>query len=92
MIFVLRAELADLERGLEASEVRHRDVEEKDVGLELDAAVDRLPSVLGLAHDLDVVGLLEEGPYAFAHEGVVVRDHDARPRHGEPLWESESRA
>ena len=86
-----RAELADLERGLEAAEIRHRDVEEDDVGLQLLAAVDGLPAVLGLAHDLDVVGLLEEGPHALAHEGVVIGDDDARPSHERPPPESGSR-
>ena len=69
-----RAQLADLERRLEAAQARHRDVHHGDVGLEGLRPRDGLAAVGGLADHLHVVGQVEERLHAFADDGVVVGD------------------
>ena len=63
---------------LGAAAVGHLDVEQHDVGLELDDARDRLADRAGVADDVDQP--VELGAHARAEQGVVVDEHDARDR------------
>ncbi len=64
-------------RRLEAVHVRHADVHEDDVRVELARGLDGLGPVGGLTDDLHVVLGLEDHPEPRAHEGLVVDDEHA---------------
>ena len=61
---------------LEPVEVRHADVHQDDVGVELAGCPERLLAVARLADDLDVRLRLEDHAEARAHESLVVDDQD----------------
>ncbi len=69
--------LADLARGLQAGELGHLHVEDREVGALADREVAGLGAVGGLADDLDVRLALEQHANARADDSVVIGDHDA---------------
>ena len=71
-------------RGLDAVELGHADVEQRDVGLESLAAEHRLVAVLGLGDDLDLRLGLQHHPQAGSHERLVVGEQDPDRRHVAP--------
>jgi hypothetical protein len=64
----------DLARRLKPGQLRHLDVENRQVGTLADRHVPRLGAVGGLAHHLDVHLALEQHPQARPHDPVVVGD------------------
>ena len=68
--------LADLGESCEAVHARHRQVEQDEVGLQLDGRGDRGRAVLGLADDVEAL-LCEECRERVARQRMVVHDEDA---------------
>ena len=64
-------------RRLDAVQLRHRDVHQHDVGLELRHAPQRFLAVADLAHDGDVARRLQQRLQAVAQQDVIVGDDDA---------------
>ena len=61
---------------LDPVQLRHPDVHQDHVGLELGGQTHRLGAVLGLADDLEVRSRLDDQPEAAADERLVVGDQD----------------
>ena len=89
----LRPALGELARGLQPGHPRHRDVEDREVDVVAQRALDRLGAVAGLGDDLEVGLGVEDEPQPVAHDGVVVGEQDAggqryrwssRDRHVQP--------
>ena len=76
--------LRDLPRRLDAVQQRHRDVEDRDVGLVLLGQAHRLAAVARLGDDLPVGPLLEHLAQPLADDGVIVGEEDAKRRHRQP--------
>ena len=72
--------------GLEAAEAGHRDVEDDDVGANALDELEHLAAVGRFAGDLEVRLGLEQSAQAFAHDAVVVCDHDRDHRSRVPAW------
>jgi hypothetical protein len=72
------AELGHPPRRLDPVELRHADVHQDDVRLELAGELHRLGAVGRLADHVEVVLGVEDHPEAGADEGLVVGDEDAR--------------
>ena len=66
----------DPPRRLDPVELRHPDVHQDHVRLELGRQAHRLVAVLGLADDLEIVASLDDQPEAAADERLVVGDQD----------------
>src|SRR5687767_3045838 len=64
--------------------MRHADVEDDDVRLQLHRLLDRLGAVGGLAHDLDVVARLQDPHEPLPHDRVVVGEQHPDWRQGAP--------
>ncbi len=64
----------DLARGFEPVQLRHRHVEDHDVGPQALREIDGLAAILGLPDDAPAGDLLEGARDALANELVVVRD------------------
>src|SRR6266511_563497 len=75
-----RAAGPDLPGGLDPGAVFQADVHDHDVGTGPFGLVDGLPDRARLRGDHDVLGGLEEGPDAAAHDLVVVDEHDPERR------------
>ena len=73
----LRSLLEDERDALDARLARHDDVHQHDVGLRRSRLEDCLPHIAGLAHDVDVLLLLEQEAKAGTNDSVVVHDEDA---------------
>jgi hypothetical protein len=67
----------DLAGRLDAVHVRHADVHQHHIRIELAGERDRLGAVCGLADDLDVGFGAQDHPEAAAHKLLVVREQDA---------------
>ncbi len=74
----------DPARRLDAVDVRHADVHEHDIWMEVARERDRLCSVRRLADDVDVGLGVQDHPEAAAHESLVVREQDANRHRVEP--------
>jgi hypothetical protein len=72
-------------RRFEPVDVRHADVHEDDVRLELGRSRERLRAVGGLAHDVHVFLGLEDHPETGPDEGLVVHDEDANHEGTSPI-------
>jgi hypothetical protein len=80
----LRVVLADLERGLEAAQPRHRDVHQDDIRTQGAGELDGLLAVGRLADHGDVLRERQERADAVAQDGVVIRDQDPNAAHASP--------
>ena len=69
-------------QGFEAGQTGHREIEQENVGLELEGLGDGDVAVLGLADDFEAGLVLEHVFYAEANDGMIVGDHDANWRGG----------
>ena len=75
----------DEPRRLDAVQLGHRDVHHDDVGPEEARLRDGVAPVGGLADDLEVRLLAEEGPEPLADDPVVVHQEDGRAHSPCPL-------
>jgi hypothetical protein len=67
---------------LEAVELRHLDVQEEEVGLQLGRRLHGLEAVAALAHDLGLGDAIEVFAQEDAGRFLVVHDEDAHCAHG----------
>src|SRR4051794_17432310 len=76
---------AQLVGGAQAAHARHRDVEDREVDVVLERALDRLGAVAGLGDDPQVGLRVEDEPQAATHDDVVVGEQDSgRQRYHRP--------
>ena len=73
----------DVDRGVQAVDFRHPEIEHDDIRLERAIELDGLRPAIGFADDDDVRFVFEDAAEALAHERVVVgeQDADGRSRH-----------
>src|SRR5580700_3403725 len=57
--------------------MRHRQIQQKDVGLDLGRHFHRFETVAGLTHDFHIAFRLQEAPQSVAENRVIVGNHDA---------------
>ena len=79
--FALMLAAENLTRRFDAVEQGHRDVEDRDIGLELEGQPHRFSAVARLADHLESGPFLEDLPQTLADEGVVVGQQDANGPH-----------
>jgi hypothetical protein len=77
----LRIVTQDLRGCIDAIQVRHRNVHHNDVGLEFLGNPDDFPSVGRFTSDFHVLLPVENKAQPFAHNSVVVCNHDPGLRH-----------
>src|SRR5450432_4450343 len=65
---------------------RHRHVEQQDVEIERAHTFDDLPTVAGLADNIEIVRTLKELSQAFAYDRVIVGDDDPDHRRSSLEW------
>ena len=70
-----------LARGVQTVQSRHRQIEDRDIGVGRFGQRHRLPTVGGLPHDLEPF-VLEHGLQSLTYDLVVIREKDL-DRHGD---------
>jgi hypothetical protein len=71
--------------GLDAVDARHPDVHQDHVGVQFPGQPDRLGPVAGLAHDVDVVGFLQDHPETGPHQRLVIGQQQADAHRTGPI-------
>ena len=69
--------VGDLVGGLDAIQLRHSDVEHRDIGMMLRGELHGFASIVGLGDDFEIRLLLEQKPESRANDRMVVGEEDA---------------